>query len=389
MTIFDEVIQHNRYHAEAYRHIGDLYSGREQHDFALRAYRQALESEPDNLGALSGIGWTYLYLGHDVRAANSFTQAVRLSPSDPTLYDGLGRSLTRIGRAEKAVLIFDRAIELIEREMPSSTRVVASVLCGRGHAYLALEQPTDAVEDYEYATDVDRRYGEPEMGKGDVLFYNERYHNAIAAYERAIHLRWERPALYLRLGQAYMYVNYAKKAEHALQQAIALDPYNAAAFSSLGDLYREEANFVAATKAYKRALALDPQRAEAYGGVADIFHEQRESEKAMAFYKKAIELNPNDGISRGRLAGLYRKQGWQEDYARECQAARQLISEENHYNRACIEAISGNTDEAIRLLRHALHEQATRPEWIARDPDFDFIRADPRFSLLVGHAAPS
>jgi len=65
-------------------------------------------------------------------------------------------------------------------------------------------------------------------------------------------------------------------------------------------------------------------------------------------------------------------------------AALPRLDAETEYNRACFEAICGNTDQAIDLLEQALVMKQTSPEWVRGDPDLDFIREDPRFQALVG-----
>jgi tetratricopeptide (TPR) repeat protein len=56
------------------------------------------------------------------------------------------------------------------------------------------------------------------------------------------------------------------------------------------------------------------------------------------------------------------------------------------YNAACLEALSGNADEAIPLLRRALElnqDRAETHEYLASDGDLDNIRDDPRFQELL------
>jgi len=60
------------------------------------------------------------------------------------------------------------------------------------------------------------------------------------------------------------------------------------------------------------------------------------------------------------------------------------MTKENEYSRACFESICGNVDEALTLLKVAFEKKQASLEWARRDPDFDFIRDDPRFKALVG-----
>jgi len=64
-------------------------------------------------------------------------------------------------------------------------------------------------------------------------------------------------------------------------------------------------------------------------------------------------------------------------------AMKSIFDSENEYNRACMQAICGNADEAIHLLGVALKNKQTYVDWILRDPDLDFIRQDPRFKQLI------
>jgi hypothetical protein len=60
------------------------------------------------------------------------------------------------------------------------------------------------------------------------------------------------------------------------------------------------------------------------------------------------------------------------------------MENENEYNQACFESISGDADRAIALLEIALEKQQIQPVMVRSDPDLDFIRKDPRFEALLG-----
>ena len=60
---------------------------------------------------------------------------------------------------------------------------------------------------------------------------------------------------------------------------------------------------------------------------------------------------------------------------------------ESDYNRACLEAICGNTDIALELLEVALQSKQTYISWVQKDPDFDNLRGERRFQdLLTAYA---
>jgi hypothetical protein len=45
--------------------------------------------------------------------------------------------------------------------------------------------------------------------------------------------------------------------------------------------------------------------------------------------------------------------------------------------------VSGDADAAFEALARALRYGSGNREWIANDPDFDNLRADPRFQQLL------
>ena len=53
------------------------------------------------------------------------------------------------------------------------------------------------------------------------------------------------------------------------------------------------------------------------------------------------------------------------------------------YNQACYAAIAGDSERALDLLEKVLHDNPAAKAWAALDPDFAFIRDDPRFQALI------
>jgi cupin domain len=55
-----------------------------------------------------------------------------------------------------------------------------------------------------------------------------------------------------------------------------------------------------------------------------------------------------------------------------------------HYNLACLEAIAGERQAALSLLRTAVAHQAEVAEWAREDEDLAALRGDPEFEALTG-----
>jgi quercetin dioxygenase-like cupin family protein len=49
------------------------------------------------------------------------------------------------------------------------------------------------------------------------------------------------------------------------------------------------------------------------------------------------------------------------------------------FNAACFESLTGNREQALAHLRHAIELDPKAQEWAAKDTDFDWLRDDPEF----------
>ena len=107
-------------------------------------------------------------------------------------------------------------------------------------------------------------------------------------------------------------------------------------------------------------------------------------EEAARDFEERLRLGQNTAGIHLNVAGVYRDLGRAEEAMRHVALARERLTQEDTYNRACLEAIAGNTDLAYELLARALAEGETSRDWVCRDPDWRPLRDDPRFRALVG-----
>lgn len=168
------------------------------------------------------------------------------------------------------------------------------------------------------------------------------------------------------------------------KRVVQINPRNAYAWDALGTLYKSAMLYKDAILAYQQAISTDPSKAVYHHHLGLVYACEGRDEDAIAAFQQVIEIDPEYSLAHATLGGYYRKMGL-EDLAQKHigKAMKNIFDSENEYNRACLEAICGNADQAIDLLRVALKNKQTYVDWILRDPDLDFIRQDPRFKQLI------
>ncbi len=139
-------------------------------------------------------------------------------------------------------------------------------------------------------------------------------------------------------------------------------------------------------QAHRQAVSIELHQGFLLHHLGLAFAGAGRDEDAIASFQRVIELDPDHYLAHASLGGYYRKLGLEELAQKHIgKAMRNIYDSENEYNRACLDAICGNVDQAIDLLRIALEKKQTYVEWIIHDPDLDFIREDLRFKQLISN----
>ncbi|HET9912145.1 MAG TPA: hypothetical protein VFQ13_09670, partial [Anaerolineales bacterium] len=142
-------------------------------------------------------------------------------------------------------------------------------------------------------------------------------------------------------------------------------------------------NFDEQIRHYSEAIHLKPDYAEAYLSRGFIWEAKGNVDNALVDYKKAISLRGDYGLAFISLYSLLQKLGNNIEAMKYEQIARDFLQKENEYNQACFEAMHGNTEKALALLKIGLEKNQATKEWAQRDLDFENLRDDPRFKELV------
>ena len=162
------------------------------------------------------------------------------------------------------------------------------------------------------------------------------------------------------------------------------NPRNVSAWERLGDAYKAAGLYKEAIQAIKIAISNNSTKPSYYYRLGLMYAAERKESEAVQAFEKVLELNPKHALAHASLGSHYRKLGMNELAQTHIkQALSTNFDEENEYNRACLEAICGNTDRAIELLQIALQTKQTYINWAKNDPDLDSLHEDHRFKTLL------
>ncbi|MBI4580152.1 MAG: tetratricopeptide repeat protein [Planctomycetes bacterium] len=89
LSVAETVADNNRGVADHFVFLGDEYRARADYDNALRAYKTALASDPQNARAYAGMARLYWQVGDRELAVDTFTRAHELNPAEPDAAEAL------------------------------------------------------------------------------------------------------------------------------------------------------------------------------------------------------------------------------------------------------------------------------------------------------------
>lgn len=169
-----------------------------------------------------------------------------------------------------------------------------------------------------------------------------------------------------------------------LRRSLQNDSNNAPAWDDLGELYKSLKIYQEAIPAYQQAATIDPKNIQYLYHLGCAYAIEGYSDEAVKTFQQIVKLDSSHALAHATLGGYYRKMGMEELAQKHIgKAVKNFYDSENEYNRACLQALCGNVENAIELLRTALQTEQTYVDWVLRDPDLDTIRTDPRFKQLI------
>lgn len=305
---------------EAYSNLGHIYKELGRLSEASRAFKEAIQIQPDNAFTRFSLGEVDLELG-DAEAALEQYQALTLlksnyaddlhlmiyqraihdNPEDPNAHFNLGNTYYLAGRYEDAIEPYKQAIRLRPNLQLAYSRL--------GYSYVQVGKYGEAVEAYEGAVRVDPQSYIDHTNLGLAYLYVGSDQPGIAHLKEAIHVKPESADAHNNLGYGFRSTGRDAEAIAPLKQAIHLEPDHKLAHFNLGMVYRNIGRYEDAVRSLKRAIRLDPEDPERHFYLGNTYHDMKRHKEAVGPYKEAVNLKPNFVEARFQLGVTYLELG--------------------------------------------------------------------------------
>jgi adenylate cyclase len=208
---------------------------------------------------------------------------------------------------------------------------------------------------------------------------------------RALELDPELAEAHAARGMVLLAAGRLPEAEMAFEKASELDPQLFDARYFHGRALFQGGHFTEAAEMFRKATALRDDYQAAYFA-AQAMEADGDTEVAMDAYRVALataerrmELNPDDARAATMRAVSLARLGRVEEAVRWGERALEIDRTDGSvlYNVACLFSVTHHVDRALECLGDAVARGFGSPEWLARDPDLDPLRDDPRFERIM------
>lgn len=146
----------------------------------------------------------------------------------------------------------------------SSGYVTDETYAFRGLMYLAMEQPTEALIDFNSAIALNDSISNYFYFRGIAYSFLQNFELAIENFIESINVEPSNPHYYFALAEIYMQIEEIDEAEQILNQAVATNPDNASVHAQRGYFYNAIGDHDKSEKDITIAIELDPMIASVY-----------------------------------------------------------------------------------------------------------------------------
>jgi tetratricopeptide (TPR) repeat protein len=212
--------------------------------------------------------------------------------------------------------------------------------------------------------------------RGDELRAEKAYLDALDYYRAAMAKGQSDAGLWNKSAITELFLQRFKDAKKELEHATHLDPRFGDAFNNLGVVFYLQKKYENAIKWYDKAIKIRPDSASYYSNLGAAYFSKKDFEKATFAYNRAVQLDPAV-FENSSHVGIAAQMSSPDDRAH------------FEYVLAKLFAKQGDSDRSLLYLKRALEEGYKGIDNVYKDPEFEHLRSDARFTQLMAARPPA
>jgi len=141
--------------------------------------------------------------------------------------------------------------------------------------------------------------------KGNKLFQQEKFEEAIDAYKKAIDMNPKQWSYHFNLGLVFKKAGNNQEALKAFQKAVELNPESFSANKEAGELLAKAEKWSEAKEYYSKAVSINQDDPDTFYNYGAVLYEIGEKEEALDAFLKAIDLDEKYADAYYQAAVIY------------------------------------------------------------------------------------
>lgn len=350
VTTFQKVVTLDPDFKYAHYYLGRAYIGLQAYDKAVDSLQSAVALDANLEYAQYNLGYAYAAQGQYAQAVPHLEQAIAVDPNLKHAHYNLARAYRELDNLEAATNAATETLRLDANYQPAHELLegIKQVYYNRGIAYLNDERYSEAVTAFQNAITLDSDFATGHYNLGLAYFRMEMYPRAVSSLEKTIALEPNHKAAYHALALAYFGQQELEKARNAASDALKRDANYQPARSLLEAI---DPSFTPpatqATTPPDTGTTTNPQpnpqpdaksRQEAHYELGTAYRESKMNAEAIAEFQKAIDIDPDFVAAYTSLGALYLEM-WQIDEAENAAKEALRVDANSHPARQLLDDI--------------------------------------------------
>jgi DNA-binding winged helix-turn-helix (wHTH) protein/TolB-like protein/Tfp pilus assembly protein PilF len=217
------------------------------------------------------------------------------------------------------------------------------------------------------------------------MFYDLDWVSAEREYRRAIELNPDYEITY----EVYSYLLCAlgrpDEGFTMARRALQVNPLSGPMANDLALAYYQARQYDAAIDQYQKTLEMEPTRGEALLGLGMVYEQKSMYEEAINQYQKAIASLGRTSPVLAQLGHAYAMSGKKTEAIKVVGELKEVSKQSfrGSYDSAILYTGLGERDKAFEQLNKAYEERSGWIIYLKVEPQFDSLRADPRYASLL------